>query len=123
MDGTSRFILVPYMGQCLSFLMMDIDPEILNAAFELVTEWGENFRKPIVERMQNRFPSLTEKEIADAEAVAKEAEYYIYSLGEKELAGEISETQITTLAMEKYPWLESRHAARLSNISMYYARR
>lgn len=103
--------------------MMDIDPEILNAAFELVTEWGENFRKPIVERMQNRFPSLTEKEIADAEAVAKEAEYYIYSLGEKELAGEISETQITTLAMEKYPWLESRHAARLSNISMYYARR
>lgn len=97
--------------------------EILNAAFELLTAWGENFRKPIIESMQQRFPLLTEKDIADAEAIAKEVEYFIYKLGEKERDGEISETQIVTLALEKYPWLERRHAQRLSNISMYYARR
>lgn len=103
--------------------MTSLEDEQLNAAFEFVTEWGENFRKPITERMQQGFPLLTEKEIADAEALAKEAEYFIYSLGEKERDGEIAESQIVTLALEKYPWLERRHAQRLSNISMYYARR
>lgn len=103
--------------------MTSLEDEQLNAAFEFVTEWGENFRKSINERMVCRFPSLTGAEIAEAEAIAKEAESYIYSLGEKELAGEIFESQIVTLALEKFPWLESRHAVRLSNISMYYARR
>ena len=99
------------------------DSEVLNAALEFATEWGENFRKPINERMLSRFPRLTEDEIANAEAIAKEAEYFIYSLGEKERDGEITESQIVSLATEKYPWLDLRHATRLSNISMYYSRR
>lgn len=97
--------------------------EILNAALELSTEWGENFRKPIAERLIARFPEIAPADVARIEQIVKEAEYFIYSLGERELAGEISESDITRLAAERFPWLDPAHAARLKNIAMYYARR
>ncbi len=99
------------------------DPEVLNAALELATEWGENFRKPIAERMLARFPDLTESEVAEIEAVVRRAEYRIYEIAEMEMRGEISESDITRLASEEFPWMESGHIGRLKNIGMYYARR
>ncbi len=99
------------------------DPQILNAALELATEWGENFRKPIGERMKARFPHLTEDDITEAERYAKEAEGRIYTLAEMEERGEISESDITRLAAEEFPWLDGSHIGRLKNIGMYYARR
>ena len=99
------------------------DPKVLNAALELATEWGENFRKPIAERMLARFPELSEAEIAEIEAFVRKAEYRIYEIAEMEMRGEISESDITRLAAEEFPWLEGQHIGRLKNIGMYYARR
>lgn len=99
------------------------DPKVLNAALEFATEWGENFRKPIAERMLVRFPELSEAEIAEIEAAVRKAEYRIYEIAEMEMRGEISESDITRIAAEEFPWLEGHHIGRLKNIGMYYARR
>ncbi len=103
--------------------MIDHDNEILNAALELATEWGDNFRKPIAERMKARFPALNEEEIVEMEAFVRKAEYRICELAAMEESGEISESDITRLAAEEFPWLDGGHIGRLKNIGMYYARR
>ena len=103
--------------------MKRFDAEILNAALELASEWGENFRKPIGERMKAKFPGLTDGEISEAESIAKTAESRIYELAEMEERGEISETDITRIAAEQFPWIDAGQIARLKNIGMYYARR
>lgn len=103
--------------------MNRIDPEILNACLELVTEWGENFRKPIGDRIKSKFPGLTDDEISEAETIAKTAESRIYTLAEMEERGEISENDIGRIAAQEFPWLDGDHISRLKNIGMYYARR
>lgn len=97
--------------------------DLLNTALELVTEWGENYRKPIDERILRSYPDLTSEEIAELSKLSNDAEYYIYSLGEKELDGELSEAEIALEAKRKYPWINDNNLYRLKNIAMYYARR
>ena len=97
--------------------------ELLNYALKLTTEWGENYGKPINERIMGLFPELSDDEIAELTKLSREAEYYIYDLAAQELDGKIREDQIVPLAREKFEWLDRDNAARLANIGMYYARR
>ena len=111
------------MGAGFSVLMKEFDSEILNATLEIATEWGENFHKPIAGRMNARFPALEDDEIAKIEAFVRKAEYKIYEFAEIEERGEISESDITRLAAEEFPWMNGGHIARLKNIGMFYARK
>lgn len=97
--------------------------ELRNYALKLTTEWGENYGKPIDERILQLFPELSVEEIAELTKLSREAEYYIYDLAAQELDGKIREDQIIPLASEKFTWLDRENAARLTNIGMYYARR
>lgn len=97
--------------------------ELLNTTLELTTEWGENYGKPIDERILAKYPDLTPDEIAALTKKSREAEYFIYSLAERELAGEISEGEIPQLAVKEHPWLNSQNTARLTGIGMFYARK
>lgn len=101
----------------------DYESELLNKALELATEWGENFRKPIHDRIRVFYPGLADEEIDKLAATAREAESYIYALGERELAGEIREGEMPRLALEKYRWLNKNNVNRLTGIAMYYARK
>ena len=101
----------------------DYTPQILNRALELTTEWGENFHKPIDERMLTDHPDLTANDIAALTALARETESFIYSLAERELAGEIREADIVPEARQKYAWLDDDNAFRLKSIGMFYARK
>jgi hypothetical protein len=101
----------------------DHESELLNKALELATEWGENFRKPIHDRIRVFYPELDDPEIDRLTTIAREAESYIYHLGERELAAEIREADIPNLAREKYPWLNKNNVSRLSGIAMFYARK
>lgn len=98
------------------------DP-LLNAALSLVTEWGENYGKPIDERILKDYPDLSVDDISELVRLSREAEYYIYGLAEKELAGEIGEFDIVPAAIGKFPWLDAENSSRLKNIGMFYARK
>lgn len=39
-------------------------PEILNTALDMSLEWGENFRKPIDDRIREKYPQLTVEDAA-----------------------------------------------------------
>lgn len=97
--------------------------DMMNAALELATEWGENFRKPIDSRMLERFPGLDPDDIAWLHENARKAESFIYTLGERELNGEISENDIVRLARREFAWLYDANAYRLKGIAMFYARK
>ncbi|HMT07146.1 MAG TPA: hypothetical protein PKA82_04010 [Pyrinomonadaceae bacterium] len=97
--------------------------DILNLALELATEWGENFRKPIHDRLRVSHPNLTDAEIDELSTIVRHAESRIYALAEDELAGKIAEGDITSAAIRDFSWLSPTNAGRLKNIGMYYARR
>ena len=101
----------------------DNESELLNKVLELATEWGENFRTPIHDRLRTFYPDLDDQEIDRLTTIAREAESFIYTLGERELAGEIRESDMPKLAVEKYPWLNNQNISRLAGIAMYYARK
>ena len=96
---------------------------LLNDAFELATEWGENFAKPIHERMLKKHPELSVSDIDTLVKTAKDAESAIYRLCEEEEAGKIHEAEIFSTVSNQYIWLNPQHARRLIGIGMYYARR
>jgi hypothetical protein len=97
--------------------------EVLNDAMEMSIEWGENYRQPIYERLHKKYPEINAETAEKIQKHCREAESYIYSLGEKELNGEISQADIVPLAQRKYPWVKVKHWYRLKNIAMFYARK
>lgn len=97
--------------------------EMMNHALALATEWGENFRQPINDRMRLKYPDLTDDEIARLEKLADEAESCILSLAEDELAARIGESDIVPIARERYPWVDEQQLYRIKNYGMYWARK
>ncbi len=104
-------------------LDLEFSLDMMNHALALATEWGENFRKPIDDRMRLKYPELTTDGIARLKKLADEAESYICHLAERELAGEIGEYDIVPLAKEKFPWVADDQLYRIKNIGMYWARK
>ncbi|WP_428664742.1 hypothetical protein [Runella sp.] len=102
---------------------MGVNDEVLNDAIEFTTEWGANFGKPIYERLNRKYPHIDAEWADKIQKYCRQAESYIYQLGEKELNGEITEYDIIPMAQQKYPWVKVRHWARLKNIAMFYARK
>jgi hypothetical protein len=97
--------------------------DLLNTALRLTTEWGENYGKPIDERILQVFPHLTADEIAVLTKRSREAEHYIYRLAEQEFAGTITESEIVPRARSGFEWLDYENASRLKSIGMFYARK
>ncbi len=96
---------------------------LINYALKLVTEWGENYGKPINDRIHTLFPELSDTEIAELTQLSREAESLIYDLAAQELDGKIGEHDIIPLARARFDWLDGENSSRLKNIGMYYARR
>jgi hypothetical protein len=96
---------------------------LLNKALEFATEWGENFRKPINDRIRVYYPGLSDDEIDELTRIVTTAESRVYAIAELELEGRISEYEIVQTVIAEFPWMSVTNAARLKSIGMYYARR
>ena len=96
---------------------LKLDTEIINQALTFATEWGENFQKPIYERMAKKYPELSFETVEILQVYVKKAESYIYDLAYKGCP----ESEIGTKARREYPWLSDAHISRLTGIGMYYA--
>ena len=97
--------------------------ELLNLALEFKTEWGENFKQPIDERILRKFPALTTAEIKELDKIADEADSFICDLAEQELDGKILESDIISQTRLRFPWINDGNLFRLKNIGMFYARK
>ena len=97
--------------------------DILNYALALHLEWGENFGKPIHDRMKQRFPHLWPQEIDQLDIQAKAIKYDSFRLFEQERDGEISELEAKRRIREQFPGINQDNINRLTTQGMYYARR
>lgn len=119
----SKYNLPQLTVPILSTNELGVSDDVLNNAMEMTIEWGENFRKPIYERLHKKYPEINAELAEKLQKYCREAESYIYALGEKELNGEISESDIVPFAQRKYPWVKVQLWFRLKNIAMFYARK
>lgn len=95
--------------------------DIINQALSFSSEWGDNYMKPIHNRMKLMYPTLDEDGIEFLSQYVREVEYFIYDLASKANDGIIAEQSIVIKAKEKYPWMSHNNASRLAGIGMYYA--
>ncbi|OWY23180.1 hypothetical protein C7N43_07455 [Sphingobacteriales bacterium UPWRP_1] len=95
--------------------------QILNLSLALTTEWGENFGKPIEERLRRRHPEIDSSLCQQLQQYANEAAYYIYEQAAQVVLHNLSEASARQNALQKYPWLNNENLSRLLNIGFYYA--
>lgn len=94
---------------------------IFNAALELSLEWGENFHKPIQERLRAAYPSVTQEEADDLDKVCREAQYYAFGQIEQAYTKQISDADASTNILARYPLLDQQSMGRLWSQGQYYA--
>ena len=97
--------------------------DLRNVALAYCLEWGEMFNQPTQERMMKQFPEISQAKADELDRLAREVRSWVYNLCEKELAGEIRESDLPGTAKQQYPWLSQVNINRMINVGMYYARR
>lgn len=102
---------------------LKLDQDLINQALTFSSEWGENFQKPIHDRMKQKYPELSHEIIDILQTYVRKAEYFIYNLAEQCCLGKIKEAEIQIKAHRQYPWISDHNASRLAGIGMYYANR
>lgn len=100
---------------------LKLDKDIINQALTFSSEWGENFQKPIHDRMKQKHPELSLETIDILQTYVRKAESFIYNLAEQCCLGKIKEAEIPINAYRQYPWISHQNASRLAGIGMYYA--
>lgn len=95
--------------------------EIFNHAIELSLEWGENFMKPINERLRAQYPHLSDEEAGHYDALCGGLKNYAFSQIEQAYTKQISWPQAKQNVDEKYPGLSDENWQRLCTQGQYYA--
>lgn len=100
---------------------MDIQARVFNDALTLSLEWGENFHKPIQERLRHAYPNLSQAEADELDRLCREIASYAFGQIERAYIKEISEAKATTNIKARYPLLDGESLARLWSQGQYYA--
>ncbi len=100
------------------------DNEILNFGLELAMEWGENWLKPIQERLHAKYPGLSSEERDRLDVICREAMKFAYETVYRmaEASGKAtSRTDFASVLGQRYPWIDRKNAEHLFSKGMYYA--
>ncbi len=96
---------------------------MLNVALKMSLEWGENWLRPIQQRMKKLYPQLTVEETNSLNQWCVEVRKYAFALVEEEYPLALANQEGT--AMERveqmYPQIDSENLSQLYNQGMYYA--
>ncbi len=98
-----------------------MDANIFNAALEMTLEWGENFHKPIQERIRRAYPALTEAEADTLDSLCREIMYYAFEQIEHSYTEKNSGQQETAAIKAKYPLINEQNMASMWSQGQYYA--
>lgn len=98
-----------------------MDEEILNVALDMVLEWGENFGKPVMDRLRARFPDLTPAEAEHYDKIGRDIKSAAYNIVEKAYIATKSAGDSAAAIRAKYPLLSDDNISHLISQGMYYA--
>jgi hypothetical protein len=100
---------------------MKNEAEILNDALMMAMEWGENFGKPIQERLRAKYPALSQEEADEFERLCREMMYYAFGQIEEAYTKTIPDTTASANIKARYPLLNEESMGRLWSQGQYYA--
>lgn len=87
----------------------------------LSLEWGENWLRPVDERLKAIFKSINDDEAKRIDIFIREAREDIFKMVEQHYLKELSEEQLKLNLKEKYSFLNDDNYKRLLSQGMYYA--
>ena len=98
-----------------------MNEEVFNAALEMSLEWGENFHKPIQERLRQRFPAVSQDEADELNKVCRELTSYAFDQVELAYLKKIPDREVGANIRARYPLVNADSMARLWSQGQYYA--
>ena len=98
--------------------------DLLNEGLYLAMEWGEDWLKPIQERLAVRHPALSKEDLDEINAISQKAMRFghgaVYDLALKS-GDETSYGDFEPAMIAQYPWVDAKNLSRLFSQGMYYA--
>ncbi len=106
---------------------MDLSKEILNVTLDMSMEFGENWLKPIHERLHKKYTEISSEDLEKINSICKEvnkfANDYVYKSGSV-INKEISFVDFKKFKVDillKYNWISASNLSHLYSQSCYYA--
>lgn len=97
---------------------------LLNYSLELAQEWGDQWLKPIQDRLRKAYPSLSQSELdrfnSEAQAAMNYGHQLVYSMVEKN-GRDISESLWRETYLARYSWVDEKNLRHLFSTGQYYA--
>ena len=121
------------INKLLTFLFRRRKPNIvkegeevlLNYALDIAQEWGDDWLKPIQDRLGKSYPSFTIEELENYNTIAQSAmklgHDLVYSMAEKQGRNKISQGKWEESYLTRYPWVDKKNLSHLFSTGMYYA--
>jgi len=98
---------------------------LLNYTLELAQEWGDDWLKPIQERLGKAYPSFTQEQLENyntiAQAAMKLGHDLVYNMAEKQGREKINQEQWEASYLSRFPWVDKKNLSHLFSTGMYYA--
>src|SRR5690349_17195225 len=98
-----------------------MDAQILNTALAMSLEWGENFHKPIQDRLRKAYPTLSQAEADEFDSLCREIMYYAFGQIERAYVKEITGEEATANITSRYSLLNAENMSTLWSQGQYYA--
>lgn len=106
---------------------MNFSEEILNTALEMSMEFGENWLKPIHERIHKKYPNISSEDLDELNSICKKvnqsANNYVYE-NVSVINGEIKFVDFDKFKNDillKYNWISKINLSHFYSQSCYYA--
>jgi len=93
---------------------------LLNEGLALAMEWGQDWGKPIQERLHIRHPHLTPIQLDDLNAKCRDAMFFGHGVVWDTGVRHASEETFSRIFKARFPWADDRNISALFNQSMYY---
>ena len=105
-------------------LERDGEDALFNFALHLAQEWGNNWMRPIQQRLGKAYPQLENDELDRLNNLAQNAMNYCYNTAfemYERTKGDISREDWNKVCLSKYPWIDDKNLKSLLATGRYYA--
>lgn len=103
-----------------------MDEALLNAGLTMAMEFGQNWLKPIKERLAERFPELSASQRTEYDKICRAAmrfghEQVNAALRQDITGGDVARTAFNEAVHARYPWIDDENLGHLWSQGCYYA--
>jgi pyrroloquinoline quinone (PQQ) biosynthesis protein C len=83
--------------------------------------WGPRLGTPLVPRILERIPEISFEMAVQLETECQKAQRLANDLCERTYAGELTQTQLQTMLLKEFPWIDAINSSHAYSQGMYCA--